>query len=317
MIGVDAWGEMDEDFDLGGGVVLDTEDLDFALFVGGDDGVHQGAGGGAEGDLDDAEDVLFVTGFDAGTDADATAAEAAVVVGGVHDAALGEIGEDVEVLFAEGGDAGVAEFDEVVRENAAGEADCDALDALGEEKGEFDGERDGLLITSVIRSGPVGDFWAEGDVESELGEAGFDVAGGGGVVAREDVAPVALGIDEEFFLSELDHGVADGGVTMGVIFHGIADDVGDLVVAAVFEFVHGMEDATLDGFEAVIDVGDGAFEDDVGSVVEKPVAIEIVDGADFDGSGIFEDGFVRCAAGFGLGSFFGHCEKSGKVWERG
>jgi hypothetical protein len=78
-----------------------------------------------------------------------------------------------------------------------------------------------------------------------------------------------------------------------------------------------MEDAALNGFEAVIDVGDGAFEDDVGSVIEKPVAVEIVDGTDFDGSGVFEDGFVRCAAGLGFGSFFGHCEKSGKVWERG
>lgn len=317
LVGVDAWGEVDEDFDFSGGVVLDTEDLDFALFVGGDDGVHQGAGGGAEGDLDDAEDVLFVAGFDAGANADAAASEAAVVVGGVHDAALGEIGEDVEILFAEGGDAGVAEFDEVVGEDAAGEADGDALDALGEEEGEFDGQGDGFFVSSVIGSGPVGDFWAEGDVESEFGEAGFDVTGGGGVVAREDVAPVALGIDEEFLLSELDHGVANGGVTMGVVFHGVADDVGDLVVAAVFEFVHGMEDAALNGFEAVIDVGDGAFEDDVGSVIEKPVAVEIVDGTDFDGSGVFEDGFVRCAAGLGFGSFFGHCEKSGKVWERG
>lgn len=317
LVGIDARGEVDQDFDFSGGVVFDAEDFDFALFVGGDDGVHQGAGGGAEGDLDDAEDVLFVAGFDAGADADAAAAEAAVVVGGVHDAALGEIGEDVEILFAEGGDAGVAEFDEVVGEDAAGEADGDAFDALGEEEREFDGEGDGFFVSSVIGSGPVGDFGAEGDVEGELGEAGFDVAGGGGVIASEDVAPVALGVDEEFLLPELDHGVADGGVAMGVILHGVADDIGDFVVTTVFEFVHGMEDATLDGFEAVVDVGDGALEDDVGSVFEEPVAIEIVNGTDFDGSGVFEDGFVRCAAGFGLGSFFGHCEKSGKVWERG
>ena len=202
-------------------------------------------------------------------------------------------------------------------ENAAGEADCDAFDALGEEEREFDGQGDGFLVASVVGSGPVGDFGAEGDVERELGKAGFDVAGGGGGVAREDIAPVALGIDEEFLLPELDHGVADGGVTVGVILHGVADDISDFVVTAVFQFVHGMEDAALDGFEAVIDVGDGAFEDDVGSVFEEPVAIEVVDGTDFDGRGVFEDGFVRCAAGFGLGSFFGHCEKSGKVWERG
>lgn len=41
LVGVDAWGEMDENFDLSGGIVFDTKDFDFALFIGGDDGVHQ------------------------------------------------------------------------------------------------------------------------------------------------------------------------------------------------------------------------------------------------------------------------------------
>jgi hypothetical protein len=100
-----------------------------------------------------------------------------------------------------------------------------------------------------------------------------------------------------------------------VVFHGVADDVGDLVVAAVLELVHGVEDAALDGLEAVVDVGDGALEDDVGGVVQKPVAVEIVDGFDFDGGGVLEDGLVGVSTGFGLGSFFGHCEKSGKVWK--
>ncbi len=101
LVGVDARGQVDQDFDFSGGVVFDAEDFDFTLFIGGNDGVHQGTGGGAEGDFDDAKDVLFIPKFDAGAHADAAAAEASVVVGGVHDATLGEVWEDVEVLFAE------------------------------------------------------------------------------------------------------------------------------------------------------------------------------------------------------------------------
>lgn len=100
---------------------------------------------------------------------------------------------------------------------------------------------------------------------------------------------------------------------MGMIFHGVADDIGHLVVAAVFEFIHGVEDATLDGFEPVIDVRNSAFEDNVGGVVQKPIAVEIVDGFDLNGGGVLKDGLVGVTVVFGLGCFFGHCEKSGKV----
>jgi hypothetical protein len=50
-----------------------------------------------------------------------------------------------------------------------------------------------------------------------------------------------------------------------------ADDVGDLVEAAVVHFLQRVEDAALDGLEAVVDVRDGALEDDVAGVVEKPL----------------------------------------------
>lgn len=203
-----------------------------------------------------------------------------------------EIREDIEVFLAEGRDAGVAKFDEVVGKDSAGEADSDPLDSLSEQERKLNGESNGLFVSTVVGGSPICDFGAEGDVESKLREAGFDVTRGGRIVACENVTPVALGVDEEFLLSQLDHGVANGGVAMRVILHGVADNIGDLVVATVFELVHGMENAALDGFEAVVDVGDGAFQDDVGGVVEEPVAIEIIDGTDFDWSCVFENRFL-------------------------
>ncbi len=272
LVGVSAGGEVDEDVGVCGGVVLDFLDFDFSFFASGDDGVHEAAGGGAEGDFGDAEDAFF-GGVDAGADADFSAAEAIAVVGGIHDAGGGEVREEGEGLVAEDGDGGVDEFVEVVREDFAGESDGDALDALGEEDRELHGEGDGFLVSSVVAGEPLGGLGVEDDVEGVYGEAGLDVAWCGCAVAGEGVSPVSLGVDEEFLLTDLDHGIADRLIAVRVVFHGVADDVGDFAVAAIVEFIHGVEDAALDGFEAVVEVGDGAFEDDVARVVEEVVGI--------------------------------------------
>ena len=208
--------------------------------------------------------------FDAGADFDFAAAFAVVVVGEVGDAAGGEVGVDAEGFSLEVVDGGAAEVGEVVGEDFGGEADGDAFGAFGEDEGEFDGEGDGFAGASVVAELPGGGFGVEDDFAGEGGEARFDVASGGGVVAGEDVAEVALGFDEEGALRDGDEGGVDGGVAVGVVAHGGADDVGDFVEASVVHFVEGVEDAALDGFEAVVDVGNGAVEDDVAGVVEEP-----------------------------------------------
>ena len=60
---------------------------------------------------------------------------------------------------------------------------------------------------------------------------------------------------------------------MGVVLHGLPHDVGHLVVAAVVDHLHGVENAPLHGFQAVAHMGHGAFQDHVGGVVQEPVLI--------------------------------------------
>jgi hypothetical protein len=181
-----------------------------------------------------------------------------------------------------------------VREDFASEADSDAFRALSEEERELDGESDGFLVSAVIGELPFGDFGAVDDIAGELGEASLNVTRSGGGVAGEDAAPVALGVNDVAFLAESDESIADGSVTVGVIFHGVADDVSDFVIATVIEFIHGVEDAPLDGFEAVIDVRDGAFQDNVRGVIHEIVGVHA---------------FHRLAGGVDErgGSGIGHC----------
>ena len=178
-----------------------------------------------------------------------------------------------------------------MREDLTREADGDALGTLGEEEGELYGEGLGLFVAAVVGSEPVGGLGVEDHIEGELREAGFDVAGGGSRVAGVGVPPVPLHVDEQLLLPELDHGIGDRGITVRVVFHGVADDVGDLVIAAVFELAHGVEDAALDGLEPVVGMGDGPFEDDVAGVVEEPLAEHLIEVA---GVGLqLEKVFVR------------------------
>ena len=60
---------------------------------------------------------------------------------------------------------------------------------------------------------------------------------------------------------------------MGVELHGMSHDVGHLIVASVVEQLHRVEYASLHGFESVTQVGNGALEDYVRGVVQKPVLV--------------------------------------------
>ena len=55
--------------------------------------------------------------------------------------------------------------------------------------------------------------------------------------------------------------------------HRVADDVGHLVVAAVVEALHGVENTALHGFETVAEVGNGTLENDVGGIVKEPLLV--------------------------------------------
>ena len=247
------------------------------------------------GDLGD-DDGLASAGdvFDAALGAHHEAAAAGVV--GVGDVALaedeaagGEVGafdvleDEVEVgtgfalFFGDDGDGGVDDFGEVVRRDVGGHADGDAGAAVDDEVGDARGEDGGLEGGLVVVGGEVdgvgvdvGEHFA-----GDAGEAGLGVTHGGGWVAV-DGAEVALAVDhgvaEAEGLGEADHGVVDGGVAVGmVVAHDVADDLGGLGVLLVeleAHLLHAVEDAAMDGLEAVADVGQGSADDDRHGVVE-------------------------------------------------
>ena len=92
--------------------------------------------------------------------------------------------------------------------------------------------------------------------------------------------------------------LADGGITMRVVFHRVTDDVSYLVVAAVFQLAHGVEDAALDWLKTVVGVRHGALKDHVAGVIEEPLAEHVVDVARI--RLVLEDVFELGGVGGGL-----------------
>ena len=81
-------------------------------------------------------------------------------------------------------------------------------------------------------------------------------------VASQDWAP-----------AQLDECVPDGGISMRVILHGLTDDIGNLVILAVIDRLHGMQYTTLYRLETILDSRYGTLEYHIRSIVQEPVLV--------------------------------------------
>ena len=263
---------MNDDFDFTRRVVLHPLDLDFALVVRLQDALNERTRGDAKRQL--ADDQGLVVGlFDAATHANLAAAQSIVVILHVGRSAGREIRVQREAFALQGSDARVDELDEVVRERFARQAHGNPFHPGGEEQGELHGQRLRLLVAAVIALQPRCRLRVEEDLSSEFTEPNLDVTRSGRAVPGEDVSPVSLAVQQQVFLSDLHHGIADGSIPVRVVLHGVTDDVGDLVEPPVVHFVEAVQDAALHRLEAVILVRHGPFEDDVRGVIQEVVVV--------------------------------------------
>ena len=60
---------------------------------------------------------------------------------------------------------------------------------------------------------------------------------------------------------------------MGVILHGVPNDIGHLVEPAIVHPFHGMQDAPLDRFQSVNNMRHSTFKDHIGGIINEIVLI--------------------------------------------
>ena len=278
-VGRDVVGQVHNHFDLVGGVVLDLFDLDLALVVGLKDAVNQRPRRHAVRHLSNHQ-RLAVHLVDARTHPHAVAAKAVVVVLHVRHPSRREVRVELEALVLVVSDARVDELNEVVGQDFAGQTHGNPVHPARQEQRKLHGKRFRLLVPSVVRRQPRGGLRVEEHLEGKLAQLDLDVSRRSRAVAGEDVPPVSLAVEEQFALADLDHGVPDARVPVGVVLHRVPDDVGHLVETAVVHLAQAVQDSALHRLQAVVLVRYGAFEDDVARVIEEVVVVHPPNGND-------------------------------------
>ena len=206
---------------------------------------------------------------------------------GAHDdAARGEVGPGEHGHELVRGGVGVVDehvdscghLAKVVGRHVGGHANGDARGAVHEEVGEPRRENGGLGERLVVVGLEVDGLLVEvGEhLHGRTREAALGVTHGRRGIAV-DGAKVSVAVDEgqahREVLRHADHRVVDGGVAVGVVLtHDLADRPGRLLVGLVgrdARLVHGVEDAPVDGLQAIAHVRQGARHDDRHGILEE------------------------------------------------
>src|SRR6266542_2574981 len=166
---------------------------------------------------------------------------------------------------------------EAVRRNVGGHSDGDSARAIDEQVGNAGWEHQRLLLGIVeIGCDIDGVLFDVGEqLRRDAREATLGVAVGGRWIAV-DGAEITLPVDEHVphgeVLRHANERVVDRSIAMGVVFaEDLAHDFRALLVRLRCrepELVHRVQDAAVDGLEAIARVGNGAPDDDAHRIVE-------------------------------------------------
>ncbi len=254
----------DFDFDVFAGVIVDCGDFQAVFLDLPFDGRDQLLGGGQRRDF--ADDQLAAVDVDAGTQLDF--AVALLVFGHIHQPALLEIRVKLVFLAVQFGDLRFEQFDKVMRHDFGGHADRDPLRTQQQQRRDLDRQHHRLFFAPVVGFDEIGQVFVEQHLAPQRRQPRFDITRRRRAVTGQDVAEVPLPVHEIFFVRQHHQRVADRGVAVGMILHGLPDDVGDFVEFAVVGGVHRPENAALDRLQPVVHVRNGPFLDHIRGVFQ-------------------------------------------------
>ena len=196
-----------------------------------------------------------------------------IILADINGATRGKVGIKRERLAAQILDGRIANLIEVMRQQLAAQPNGNTLGPLRQEQRELHRQRNRFLVPSVITQLPVGSLRIENHVEGKLRQPCLNITRSSRTVARQDVSPVALTVNEQVLLPHLHQGIADRSVAMRVELHRVAHDIGHLIITSVVHALHRMQDAPLHGLQSVFDMRHGPFQNHIAGIVQEPVLV--------------------------------------------
>ncbi len=253
-------------------MVVHLADFDLTFFLRFEDRVGDGAGSGAERYLSDCK--RFIIHFlNLCSNLHGASSLAIIIAAHIDKSARREVRIEREFLPAKVGNARIQNLIKIMGQNLRRQADGNALHALSQQQRELHRQMHRLLLAPVVARGPFRNLRTVKDIERKRTQTCLNVTPGSRRVARQDVAPVALSLNQKLLLTQLNQRILDRCVAMRMILHGVAHDVGHLVKASVVEGLHRVENAPLHRLEAVFNRGHGALKNHVAGIIKIPAAI--------------------------------------------
>ena len=253
-------------------VVLYLADLYLTLVVGLEDGFYQRICRLAEWQLRDIQ-RLGVNFLDFCAYLQRAAAASVVVARHVDEAARGKIGIESELLVADARYRRIDDLVEIMRQYLRRKTHGYALRTLREQQRVLGGQRHRLALAAVVAHGPLRNLLVVKHLHGESRQSGLDVTAGGCRGSRQYVAPVALRLNEQIFLTQLHQRILDRRIAVWMVLHGDTHYVGNLVEMPVVDGFHRVEYTSLNGLEAVVDIRHRTLQNYIRGIFQKPCLV--------------------------------------------
>ena len=144
-------------------------------------------------------------------------------------------------------DACIEKLNKIVWEYFGRKSYGDSFCSLFQKQWKFDRQMNWFFFPSIIGELPICNLGAKDHFERKFGQSCLDVSGCSRAVTGKDIPPVSLGVNQQFFLTYLNHGITYTGISMGVVLHGVPNEIGHFIITAIVKVLHGVKDTTLNG----------------------------------------------------------------------
>ena len=141
-----------------------------------------------------------------------------------------EVWVELERLVVQIAHSSITQFVEVMRQYLGRETYSNTFGSLCQQQRELHRQGNRLLIASVVRHLPFCSLGVEYRLVGKFRQAGFNISGCCGIIAREDVTPVSLTVNQQFLLSQLHQCVLDRCIAVRMELHGVTHDVRHLTL---------------------------------------------------------------------------------------
>ena len=113
----------------------------------------------------------------------------------------------------------------------------------------------------------------EHNLLGKFAQACLNVTGSSSAVTSKYITPVTLTIHQQVLLAQLHKCITNGGISVGMVLHCLANDICNLIEASVINILHCVHNTPLNRLKTVSDMRNCTLQNNVRGIIQEPVLI--------------------------------------------